>query len=171
MLQSRSRAPWLAPQEIAFLAFVILVWAVLVVSLGKDTSWDFRNYHWYIPYAYLNHRMGFDIAVAHQATFYNPTLDIPFYLLATHTHAWIALGILGAVQGSNVIPLYLIARSLLIIDDKRLVAALLAVVCMTGGLTVTIAGTTYYDNVMSVFVLSAMALVITRRETLMRGTL
>jgi hypothetical protein len=169
--RTTDRAPWLAPQEIAFLAFVILAWAVLVVSLGKDTSWDFRNYHWYIPYAYLNHRMGFDIAVAHQATFYNPTLDIPFYLLATHTHAWIALGILGAVQGSNVIPLYLIARSLLIAEEKRLVAALLTVICMTGGLTVTIAGTTYYDNVMSVFVLSAMALIITRRETLMRGTL
>src|SRR6201985_2255504 len=121
-----ARAQRLAPQEWLFLGGVILAWAVFVILLGKDTSWDFRNYHWYIPYAYLNHRMGFDIAVAHQATFYNPTLDIPFYLLATHTHAWIALGILGAVQGSNVIPLYLIARSLLIIDDKRLVAALLA---------------------------------------------
>jgi hypothetical protein len=173
MPQSRStdRAPWLAPQEIAFLAFVILAWAMLVVSLGKDTSWDFRNYHWYIPYAYLNHRMGFDIAVAHQATFYNPTLDIPFYLLATHAPAWLALGILGAVQGSNVIPLYLIARSLLIVEEKRLIAALLALVCMTGGLTVTLAGTTYYDNVMSVFVLSAMAIVITQREKLANGTL
>ena len=39
-----------------------------VVWLGKDTSWDFRNYHWYIPYAFLNERMGFDVAVAHQAT-------------------------------------------------------------------------------------------------------
>jgi hypothetical protein len=171
MSQSRSRASWLAPQEIAFLALVILAWAVLVVSLGKDTSWDFRNYHWYIPYAYLNHRMGFDIAVAHQATFYNPTLDIPFYLLATHSHAWFALGVLGAVQGSNVIPLYLIGRSILVIEEKRLVAALLAVICMTGGLTVTIAGTTYYDNVMSVFVLSGLALIVTQREALASATL
>src|SRR5665213_23538 len=80
------RARWLAPQEILFLLLVIAAGSVLVLSLGKDQSWDFRNYHWYVPYAYLNHRMGFDIAVAHQATFYNPTLDIPFYLLATHTH-------------------------------------------------------------------------------------
>src|ERR1700759_2412415 len=107
------RARWLAPQEVLFLGIVILGWAVLVLSLGKDTSWDFRNYHWYIPYAFLNHRMGFDIAVAHQATFYNPILDIPFYLLATHVHAWVALCVLGAVQGSSVIPLYLIARSTL----------------------------------------------------------
>ena len=59
--------------------------------LGKDTSWDFRNYHWYAPYALLNHRMGIDVAVAHQASYYNPYLDIPFYWLATHTRAWIAL--------------------------------------------------------------------------------
>src|ERR1700729_3791937 len=131
MPQSRSRAPWLAPQEIAFLAFVVLAWAALVVALGKDTSWDFRNYHWYVPYAYLNHRMGFDIAVAHQATFYNPTLDIPFYLLATHASAWIALGVLGAVQGSNVIPLYLIARSTLRDDNKNLLAPILTLLCMT----------------------------------------
>ena len=52
-----------------------------------------------------------DVAVAHQASYYNPYLDIPFYWLATHTHAWIALGVLGAVQGANMVPLYLIARA------------------------------------------------------------
>ncbi|HEY5337022.1 MAG TPA: hypothetical protein VIJ85_02370, partial [Rhizomicrobium sp.] len=168
---NRSTNRWLAPLEIAFLAFVVLAWAILVVSLGKDTSWDFRNYHWYIPYAYLNHRMGFDIAVAHQATFYNPSLDIPFYLLATHVPAWIALGVLGAVQGANIVPLYLIARSLIVSEEKRLIAGVLSLLCMLGGLTVTIAGTTYYDNVLSVFVLSAMAVIITQREALANATL
>src|SRR5689334_21439544 len=105
-----SRAPRLAPQEWLFLGGVILTWAVFVVILGKDTSWDFRNYHWYIPYAFLNGRLGFDIAVAHIATFYNPLVDVPYYLLAAHTPAWFAIGTMGAVQGANVIPLYLIAR-------------------------------------------------------------
>ena len=57
----------LAPQEWLFLGLVIAFWSVFVVALGKDTSWDFRNYHWYAPYAFLNGRMGFDVAVAHQA--------------------------------------------------------------------------------------------------------
>src|SRR5246127_795743 len=95
------RALRLAPQEWLFLAAVILAWAVFVVALGKDMSWDFRNYHWYIPYAFLNGRNGFDVSVAHQATYYNPFLDIPFYLLATHTHSWIALAVMGAAQGLN----------------------------------------------------------------------
>jgi hypothetical protein len=165
------RAIRLAPLEVLFLAAVIAGWAVLVLSLGKDTSWDFRNYHWYIPYAFLNHRLGFDVAVAHQATFYNPTIDIPFYLLATHVHAWMALLVMGAVQGANVIPLYLIARSTLQGEQQRTLAAVLTAMCMLGGLTLGLAGTTYYDNIMSLFTLSGLAIVITNREALETGTL
>ncbi len=109
--------------------------------------------------------MGFDIAVAHQATYYNPLLDMPFYWLAQHTPSWFALGFLGAVQGSNVVPLYLICRSLLQIEERRLAAAALTALCMTGGLTLSLAGTTYYDNIMSMFVLTGLAILVTQRET------
>lgn len=157
------------PAELLFLGAVVLGWALMVVARGKDVSWDFRNYHWYIPYAFLHGRLGFDVAVAHQATYYNPLLDTPFYLLATHVQAWLALGILGAVQGSSVIPLYLLCRSLLEIPHRRLVAAILALLSMTGSLSLYLAGATYYDNVMSLFVLSGLALVITKRTILNNG--
>ena len=157
--------------EYLFLGAVVLGWAVMVVSRGKDESWDFRNYHWYIPYAFLNHRLGFDIAVAHQATYYNPFLDTPFYLLATHVQAWLALGILGAVQGASVIPLYFLCRSLLRLEPRRLIAAILALISMLGSLNLYLAGSTYYDNVMSLFVLSSLALIIARREELATGSL
>src|ERR1700729_4561198 len=87
----------LSVQELLFLGLVILFWGAFVIVLGKDTSWDFRNYHWYAPYAFLNNRLGFDVAVAHQATYYNPALDLPFYLLAMHAASWVALAVLGAV--------------------------------------------------------------------------
>ena len=136
----------------------ILFWAGFVVLLGKDTSWDFRNYHWYAPYAFLNNRLGIDVAVAHQASYYNPYLDIPFYWLATHTRSWIALAVLGAVQGANIVPLYLMARRRLRVNvqaaDIKLMAGALALLGLVGALTLTEFGTTYYDNVMSVFVFS-----------------
>jgi hypothetical protein len=157
--------------EFLFLGAVVLGWAVMVVTRGKDTSWDFRNYHWYIPYAFLHHRLGFDIAVAHQATYYNPFLDTPFYLLATHVQAWLALGVLGAVQGATVVPLYLLCRSLLRVEPRRLVAAIVAFVSMLGSLNLYLAGATYYDNVMSLFVLSGLALIVTGRAELATGSL
>lgn len=159
------------PQEWLFCLAVTVGWATMVAALGKDCSWDFRNYHWYIPYAFLNGRMDIDIAVAHQATYYNPILDIPFYILATHLHAWLALGALGLVQGSNIVPLYIIARSILDVENRRLVAGILAFLCMTGSLTIHLAGTTYYDNVVSVLVLSALALVVVCRRGLQSGRL
>ena len=91
-----SRSP-LSAREYAFLGCTILFWAAFVVLLGKDTSWDFRNYHWYGPYALFNDRLSVDVAVAHLASWYNPYLDVPFYLLATHVPAWAALACLGAV--------------------------------------------------------------------------
>lgn len=157
--------------ELLFLGAVILGWAVMVVAAGKDWSWDFRNYHWYIPYAFLNGRLGFDVAVAHQATYYNPLLDVPFYVLATHTHAWFALGVLGAAQGSNIVPLYAISRSLIATEQKKILAAVLSFLCMTGSLTVHLAGATYYDNVMSVLVLGGVALVVVWRNVLRDGAL
>src|ERR1700744_6072836 len=158
--------PLLSAPELAFLIVTILFWAAFVIVLGKDTSWDFRNYHWYAPYAFLNHREALDVGVAHQASYYNPFLDIPFYLLANHTHAWIALGVLGAVQGANVVPLYLIARAGLRIADREIGAGVLALLGQAGALTLSMFGTTSYDNVMSVFVLSGLAMLILNRDAL-----
>ena len=164
-----SRSRFLSAPELAFLIVTVLFWAAFVIVLGKDTSWDFRNYHWYAPYAFLNHREALDVVVAHQASYYNPFLDIPFYLLASHTHAWIALGALGAAQGANVVPLYLIAREGLRIPDRQIGAGALALLGQTGALTLSMFGTTYYDNVMSVFALSGLAILILNRERLRAG--
>ncbi len=166
-------APRLTAREYAFLGLGILFWAAFVIMLGKDTSWDFRNYHWYAPYALLNHRMGIDVAVAHQASYYNPYLDIPFYWLATHTRAWIALGVLGAVQGAIIVPLYLMGRSALRMGlddgDQKTMAGALALFGQVGALTLTEFGATYYDNVMALFVLTGLAILVLNRETLRAG--
>ncbi len=165
----------LTAREWTFLGITLLFWAGFVILLGKDTSWDFRNYHWYAPYALLNGRMGIDIAVAHQGSWYNPYLDLPFYLLANHTRAWIALGVLGAVQGATVIPLYMMGRSVLRVvakpGDAQLLAGALALLGQFGALTITEFGTTYYDNVMACLALTGLAIIVCNRDALRTGSL
>ena len=171
MPSDSSRMPRLSKAELAFLGASLLIWTAYVVWLGKDTSWDFRNYHWYIPYAFLNGRMGIDIAVAHQGSYYNPLSDVPFYLLATHTSSWFSIAVLGLFQAANIIPLYLMARSSLRMENSALASAAISFFAMTGGLTLSIYGTHYYDNVMSLFTLSGLAIVVLRREELAAGPL
>lgn len=167
---SRVRASSISAQEWLFFGLTVLGFALFTITLGKGVSWDFRNYHWYGPYAFLNGRLGFDVAVAHQATYYNPLLDIPYYWLATHFHSWVPVGALGAAQGLNVIPLYLMARSILRSEEKRITAGVITLVCMTGGLSLSLAGTTYYDNILSVLTLSGLALLVCNRERLASAT-
>jgi hypothetical protein len=165
-----SRGP-LSAGEYAFLICTVLFWAAFVMVLGKDTSWDFRNYHWYGPYALFNNRLAIDVAVAHHGSWYNPYLDVPFYLLATHLPSWVALAAMGAVQGANVVPLYLMARHSLKVPDIKLWAGALAILGQAGALTLTEFGTTYYDNVMSVLVFTGLAILVIKRDTLREGPL
>ncbi|HEY0282171.1 MAG TPA: hypothetical protein VGC27_06070 [Rhizomicrobium sp.] len=166
-----AQSPRLAPRELAFLGLSILAWTAYVVWLGKDTSWDFRNYHWYAPYAFLNGRMEIDVTVAHQASYYNPLADIPFYWLAIHTTSWFAIAVLGLFQAANIVPIYLIARHGLRHQMSELGSAAIAFFGLTGGLTLSLFGTHYYDNVLSVFTLGGIAILVVKREELARGSL
>lgn len=145
--------------------------AALALWLGQSTSWDLRNYHWYNAYALLHGRMGFDMAVAHHATFYNPLIDLPLWFVASHVPGWTAAACLGLVQGLNFSLLYLIGRDTLTLPDpaRRIVAALLALLGITGGYALTLTGSPHYDNVVSVLVLWALWLLLRRRDDLAAG--
>lgn len=159
----RSRLP-----ENLLLALGPVAIAALAVWLGQSTSWDLRNYHWYNPYALLTGRLGFDAAVAHHATFYNPLIDLPLWLVGNVAPAWAAAAFLGAVQGLNFSFLYLIARDALAPELvlRRALAAVLAALGVCGGYAVILTGTTYYDNVVSIPVLAALWLIVRDRVKL-----
>ena len=164
-LWSCSRAEWL------FLLAVIAGFGVLAVVLGKDAGWDFLNYHWYVAYAVLNGRLGFDMAVAHQATYFNPLIHVPFYLLATLGSSWAALFYLGVLQGLNVMPLYWMSRSALSPSSPRWGAIALPLIGMAGSTVLSMIRKTSYDqSLLSALVLSGLAVVIVGRTTLQTQT-
>ncbi len=71
-----------------------VLFGLSILWLGQDISWDLRNYHYYNPFAFLNGRMGHDVAVAHVATYYNPLIYIPFYWAVT----WLPFDEIGEVR-------------------------------------------------------------------------
>ena len=136
---------------------VPIAFGALAIALGQDANWDLRNYHWYNPYALLTGRFTFDLA---PASYYNSVLDVPLYLLAQHVPARACGFLLGAVQGLNFIPLYVLALTALPRCGRwkrGSGASIVASLGLIGGGGLSLVGTTFYDNVVSILVLSGLA--------------
>lgn len=158
---------------VALLILLPLLVAFYSLSLGQDGNWDLRNYHWYNAMAFLEGReLVQDVAPAQVATFYNPTLDIPVYWLAQALPGRAVSFILSWVQGLNLLPLTGIAWLLLPVLGGRaraLGSVALALVCFAGAGQMGLLGTTFYDNVISLFVLGSAWLVMARADDVWAG--
>ena len=60
----------------ACVAFTI----VLAWRLGQEVGWDLRNYHFYVPHLLIHGRFAQDVEPAGVQTYFNPLLDLPFYV-------------------------------------------------------------------------------------------
>ena len=130
-----------------------------------DANWDLRNYHYYNAYAFLGGREGYDLLVASVPTFFNPLLDVPFFLAAEAWPARLVGFLLGTVQGLNAVPLFGIGYALIATDDplRRVgVAAGFALLGLAGAITLSLLGTTFYDNVVTLGPLAALYLAVSR---------
>ncbi len=145
---------------------------LIELYLGPDANWDLRNYHWYNAYALVNGRFGFDLLPSQLPYFYNPALDVPFFLLASHLPAPVAGFILATVQGLNFILLFMLAHASLIILNplhKVLVCTLLAALGLWGGGGIAQIGTTFYDNITSLGVFLSALLTLRSYPLLLRA--
>jgi hypothetical protein len=167
-----------APDRTARISAVALALAVplgfvlLNLFMGQDANWDLRNYHWYNAHSYLNGRFFFDVVPAQTPSFYNPTLDIPFFLLGNAVPAPAAYGVLAFVQGLNFVPLFAVAYVILRIDrsvTRVWTAAAIALIGVLGGGNVSQIGTTFHDNTVSLGFLGALALIAIKWESLFNG--
>ena len=154
---------------LALLGLAPFAFGLLALFLGQDANWDLRNYHYYNAYAFLNNRYAMDLLPSQTPTFYNPLLDVPFFLLATHASAKLAGFALGFVQGLNFILLFGIAHAALIVPNPRhktIVCAALATLGMLGGGGIAQIGTTFGDNIVSLGVFLSAALVVRHLDRL-----
>ena len=67
------------------LILFLVVFGATSVHYKFEVLWDWANYHFYNPWAFLNDRWGYDIVPAGINSFFNPLPDIPLYLMV---EAW-----------------------------------------------------------------------------------
>lgn len=152
------------------LSLVILIAGMLLggylsVSFGKELQWDLAGYHFYNPFAFLNHRLGTQDFWPPSAlqTFITPTLDFISYFLVRHFSPYHVEFMLGCLHGINFVLIYLIARLLLPRYIKSAALQILAALCcacmgMYSGTVFTSIGSFFNDNLASIFVLISVLL-------------
>lgn len=149
------------------------VYGLLALVFAMDANWDLRNYHYYNAYAFLTGREGRDFLVASVPTFFNPLLDVPFFLAAEAWPARLVGFLLGTVQGLNALPLFGIGHALITANDplRRVgIAAGFAMLGLGGAVTLSLLGTTFYDNVVTLGPLAALWLIVASPKKFTAGT-
>jgi hypothetical protein len=140
-----------------------LLCAGAAVTLGLDANWDLRNYHYYNAYAFLNGRLGLDVAPGQLQTFHNPLPDLPFYWLAqSWPPLWISAA-WGALHGLNLTLLWLIFGEATERPMPRYRWAAGVVVLWLGWrgpAFLAELGNTMNDNLVSLFVLASVMLLL-----------
>ncbi|HYQ03215.1 MAG TPA: hypothetical protein VER96_31290 [Polyangiaceae bacterium] len=140
---------------------------LLALALGQDASWDLRNYHYYVASAWLNGRLGLDVAVAYHNTFHNPTLDLITYFGRKELSPKLFGFLLGSLHGLNCVVLFLIARLVCPFDSKRMLNGWAACAALAGSLgagALGELGATFGDNVVSLPLLGALCVYLSRAQ-------
>lgn len=131
--------------------------------LGADTNWDLTNYHVYNAFALLNGKLHIDFAPAGMQTYFNPVLDVPYYLMTLYLPAPLVGFIMGTVHGINFVLLAGITRKALPnlpTEDRFRIPLLLAVSgCLTANFLSGI-GNSMGDDTTAVFVLASLLIVL-----------
>jgi hypothetical protein len=140
-----------------------------ILWFGQDISWDLRNNHFYNPFAFLNDRMGHDIAVSHVATYYNPLFYIPFYCAVASLPPKAVGFLLGFIPGLNVFPIFGITRRMIDLGHPSKTAWFclgITLVAMLGAINLAEIGTSFGDNIVSLPVMVALWLIVRFRGRL-----
>ena len=142
-----------------------IIFGLWSVWRGQDRNIDLLNYHYYNGYAFLNDRLSTDFAVAGFPTYFNPILDVGYYLLNQTLPAWSVGFLLGFMHGLTFVLLLQIMKRVptLANDDLppyfRLFLALTGVFCTS---FIVGLGTSMGDTTTTPLVLAAVLLTLER---------
>ncbi|MFY7934650.1 MAG: hypothetical protein ACOVO7_19000, partial [Microcystis aeruginosa] len=130
-----------------------------------DVSWDLRNYHFYNPYMLLTGRFKYDVLPAQIQTFFNPLMDVPFFVAIYYLKLPpVVVGFfLGGFHGLNQWLVHLITYHSFdkVCERYKITLSIAAAITsIFGAAFLSELGTSIGDSTSSVFVLAGLFLII-----------
>jgi hypothetical protein len=145
------------------LIFIPIVFGLWSLLLGADSNWDSRNYHLYNAFALLNDRLQLDFAPGGFQNYFNPIIEVPYYLGMMHLPPRLLGFLMGFVHGLNYVLLLGICRKVLPQlpqEDQYRVPVLLALAgCLTLNFLSEL-GSTMGDNMTSLCCLASILTIL-----------
>jgi len=150
---------------------VPLGFGCIALLRGQDTSWDIQNYHLYNPYALLHHRLNFDLLPSGEETYYNPYIDLVYFLGIKYLAPCVLGFLIGFLQGLNFVVLFHIYKSCLKAIDEKYArwAVLLAFLGIFSVGFLSEVGTVYWDSLVSLFPLISLLIIVKFMDSLVSG--
>ncbi|MEO8390786.1 hypothetical protein [Polaromonas sp.] len=172
-LHSRLMSCLAHPSALRWSAVVVpLLFALAsVFVIGQDANWDLLNYHLYNAYALLNGRVGNDLAPAAMQSYFNPVLDLPYYLMTKHWSPRTVAFAMGLFHGLDFVFLLLIVKPFVArVKHTNVTVISLALAGCLSAVFVSELGNTMGDNTSSVFVLAGIAVAVTRWDDVVHAS-
>lgn len=148
----------MAIKDLKLFLWCVLISGIIAALQHAYIYWDFANYHWYNAFAFLHHRMGFDLVPAQMQTYFNPVLDIFNYgLIHALVYTPLFEFVFGVIWGINFFLLIKIASLLFSYLPKNLhaIALIAAVIIGVSGTNIIPQLGLFTDPEVDVFVLLA----------------
>lgn len=142
---------------------VPIFFGIVSVLLGADTNWDLQNYHLYNAYAFLHGKLDIDLAPAGFQTYFNPMLDVPFFLAMEHLPPRLAGFLMGALHGLNFVLLLGICRIALprlTAQERTYIPTLLTVAGVLTANFLSEVGSSMGDDTTALFCLGSILVVL-----------
>jgi hypothetical protein len=139
--------------------------------LGADANWDLYNYHLYNPFAWLHGKLQTDLAPAGMQSYFNPVLDVVYYLANAHLPSRIVGFAMGALHGLSFVFILRIAQAVLPDlpdNDRYRVPLLLALAgCLTANFLSGL-GNSMGDDSTALFMLAGLSILVSHWERIGR---
>jgi hypothetical protein len=158
---------WLGSRGTKFLIVLIgsLLFAVAwSLHLGQDSDADLKGYHLYNAFALLHGRWGVDFAAAGHRTFFNPLLDVPYYLLSVEilpTSPRLVAAIQGLYYGALIFAAFLV--NLRVFGEEKFpwsFALVATAIGVTGAVTLSEVGTVFNNIQIAALLLFGLAILL-----------
>jgi len=145
---------------ILILGALLAVYTALI--LGQDCTWDVMNYHFYSGFAFLAKPLNYDFAPAQVQSFFNPLQHVFSYLLLAHLPSIAVAVILASLQSLNFYLVFQISQ----VFFRKWPNPFRYLISLSNALTgcfsstfILELGTTFGDNLSSLFILSGILLI------------